>query len=321
MCSGLEKAKTQSARMQLPVFSSRLTNEEYYLFGKLFRKAIGTDQIVHGGNGSYKGLTEGLSRTLGIPASTNSIQELRKADCILIIGVDPGETHPIVKNEIHLAIRKNRAQLIVLGSYDIGLTRETQFSPLSPPAILLLQKPGMEVSLLNAMIQTILKEGLENKDFIEEKTEGIEALKKIDFETSPGSLSEATKRGLEKGGQSLCPGQEGDDPDWNRPGRTSSPREVAIAASNLALITGHLGKESSGILILQEKCNSQGAIDKGIFPGRRVTRRGSLRERDGRKGKGPLRGRRGSSRCIFPSDRSEKGPGGISSFLWYRTSS
>ena len=123
-----------------------MTNEEYYLFKKFFNEALGTDQIVLGGNGAYEGLTEGLSKTLGIPASTSSIQELRKADCILIIGVDPAETHPIVKNEIHLAIRKNRAQIIVVGSYDIGLSRNTQVSPLSPPAILLLEKPGMEVS-------------------------------------------------------------------------------------------------------------------------------------------------------------------------------
>ena len=110
-------------------------------------------------------------------ASTNSIQEIRKADCILVIGVDPAATHPIIKNEIHLAIRRNRAQLIVLGSYDIDLTRATQISPMFHPCITLIDKPGMEVSLLNAMIGTILREGIEDKGFIAEKTQGIEELK------------------------------------------------------------------------------------------------------------------------------------------------
>ena len=94
-----------------------------------------------------------------------------------MIGVDPAETHPIIKNEIHLAIRRNRAQLIVLGSYDIGLNRATQISPLSPSAILLLGRPGEEVTFLNGMIQTILNEGLEDKGFIEERTEGIDGLR------------------------------------------------------------------------------------------------------------------------------------------------
>ena len=50
-------------------------------------------------------------------------------------------------------------------------------------------------------------------------------------------------------------------------GSPLDPKEVAIASSNLALISGHLGKESSGILLLLEKCNSQGAMDMGIFHG------------------------------------------------------
>ena len=159
------------------IASSRLTNEEYFLFKKLFRKAIGTNQIVHGCEASTQGLTEGLAKTLGMAASTNSIQEIRKADCILVIGVDPTQTHPIIKNEIHLAIRKNKAQLIVLGSYDIGLSQATHISPLLPSSITLLDRPGMEVPLINAMIQTILKEGLEDKKFIEERTEGIKELR------------------------------------------------------------------------------------------------------------------------------------------------
>jgi predicted molibdopterin-dependent oxidoreductase YjgC len=79
--------------------SSRLTNEEFYLFKKLFRNAIGTNQIVQVGEDSTQGLAEGLAETLGMPASTNSIREIRKADCILVVGVDPTQTHPIIKTD------------------------------------------------------------------------------------------------------------------------------------------------------------------------------------------------------------------------------
>jgi predicted molibdopterin-dependent oxidoreductase YjgC len=238
------------------VASGRLTNEEYYLFGKLFREALGTNQVYQGAERAYRGLTEGLAKTLGIAASTNSIQEIRKADCILVIGADPSETHPIVKNEIHGAIRKNKAQLIVVGSYDIGLSQSPQISPLLPPAILLLDKPGREAALLNGMIQTILKEGLEDKGFIAERTEGIEELRekqvevKLEVQRAARAYAQS-KRAMILIGSGL----------WSH----LDQREVAIASSNLSLITGHMGKESCGILMLLEKCNSQGAIDMGVF--------------------------------------------------------
>lgn len=247
------------------IASSRLTNEEYYLFQKLFREAIGTDQIVCGSDSAYNGLTEGLAKTLGMAASTNSIQEIRKSDCILVVGVDPAATNPIIKNEIHLAIRRNRTQLIVLGSQDIGLSRATQISPMFHPSIMLAAKPGMEVSLLNAIIGTILREGLEDKKFITEKTQGIEELRKkmAAPDESLGTLPETKKTEIEKAARSFAHAEKAmiliGSGHWSH----VPPKEIAIAASNLALLTGHLGKESSGILILLDKCNAQGAVDIG----------------------------------------------------------
>jgi len=241
--------------------SSRLTNEEIYLFQKLFRDAIGTTEIDLD-NSSTGGLKEGLAKTLGWAASTNSIREIRKADCILVIGVDPAQTNPIIKNEIHLAIRRNRAQLIVLGSYDIDLARATQISPLLPASITLLDRPGMEVPLINAMIQTIFKEGLEDKGFIEERTEGVRELRERIAALKP---LETKKDEIEKAARIFAQAKRAmiliGSGSWSH----LEQEEVAIASSNLCLVTGHIGKESSGILILLEKCNSQGAIDIGVF--------------------------------------------------------
>jgi NADH-quinone oxidoreductase subunit G len=246
------------------IASGRLTNEEYYLFQKLFRGLIGTNQIAHGDEGPTRGLTEGLAKTLGMAASTNSIREIRKADCILVIGVDPAQTHPIIRNEIHLAIRRNRAQLIVLGSYDIGLTQATRISPISSPCIALLDRPGMEVSLLNAMIGTILSDGLEDKGFIEERTEGIKDLKEKVPEWS-GRFSGTKKEGIERAARAFAQAKRAMILIGSGLWSDLPQKEMAIASSNLALITGHIGRESCGILILLEKCNSQGAIDMGIF--------------------------------------------------------
>jgi len=246
------------------VISSRLANEEYFLFKKLFKEAIGTEQIALNGGRGDQGLAEGLSMTLGFASSTNSIKEIRKADCILIIGVDPAQTHPIIKNEVHLAIRKNKAQLIVLGGHDIGLSRATHISPLSPSSILLPVKPGIELSLLNAMAGVILKEGFENQGFIGQWTEGIEELRKKQDEYL-SSLSAEERSTVEKAVRAFAQSKRsmiliGSGP-WSHP----DSERIAIACSNLALLTGHIGKEGSGILLLLEKCNSQGAIDMGIL--------------------------------------------------------
>ncbi len=255
------------------VISSRLANEEYFLFKKLFKEAIGTEQISLNGGRGDQGLAEGLSMTLGFASSTNSIKEIRDADCILIIGVDPAQTHPIIKNEVHLAIRKNKSQLIVLGNTDIGLSRNTHVSPLSPPSISLLTKPGRELSLLNGMISVILREGLEEKGFVGEKTEGIDELRKRQDEYSEylNLFSEErkvqVKAEVEKATRSFAQAKNAmiliGPGYWSY----SESEEIAIASSNLALLTGHIGKEGSGIILLLGKCNSQGAIDTGILSG------------------------------------------------------
>ncbi len=268
VAQNLEAIKEQyGADAVAGIASSRLTNEEYHLLNQLFRNAIGTNQIVQSGEEAARGLTEGLAKTLGIAASTNSIREIRNADCLLVIGVDPAQTHPIIKNEIQLALRRNRAQLIVLGSYDISLSRVSSISPLLPPPIMLLDQPGKEIHYLSAMIQTIFKEGFEHRDFIKEKTEGIEELRK-QIAASQAEFSEKTdvyKNEIEKATRSFAQAKRSmilvGSGLWSHLDSTA----IAIASSNLALATGHMGKESSGILILLEKCNSQGAVDMGLF--------------------------------------------------------
>jgi predicted molibdopterin-dependent oxidoreductase YjgC len=238
--------------------STRLTSEEIYLFQKLLRDGLGTNQIVLGDSQSLQSLKEGLTETLGWAASTNSIREIRNADCILVIGADPSQTNPIVKNEIHLAIRRNRAHLIVLGHQDIDLSRATHLSPLFPSSFTLLGKPGTEVSILDAMIQTILRAGLEDKSFIEEKTEGMNELKERMAAPEP---FEGNREEMEEAATIFAQSRKAMILIGSGPWSSTDLKGISIASANLALVTGHMGKASNGILFLLEKCNDQGAID------------------------------------------------------------
>ncbi len=240
--------------------SPRLTNEELYLFQKLMRGTLGTNHIDHAGGYSYSAQLA-LRDSLGYAASTNSFQEIREADVILALRCDLSETHPVVKSEVVRAVKRNKAKLIVINSRNIHLNK---FSALN-----LLVKPGSEVALINGLMRVILEEGLARADWIAARTQGFESWK--------GSLAAFAPERVETlTGVSASSVVEAARL-WARASRAvilistgqasgKQDRPLALSASNLALLTGHLGKENSGIFLLAEKNNSQGALDMGVTP-------------------------------------------------------
>ncbi|MBP1717459.1 MAG: putative anaerobic dehydrogenase [Deltaproteobacteria bacterium] len=241
--------------------SPRLTNEELYTFQKFMRGVVGTNHFDHAGGYSYAAnLT--LRDSLGFAASTNSLNEIRTADVILALRCDLSETHPVVKSEVVLAVKRQKAKLIVINSRNIYLNK---FSNLT-----LLVKPGTEAVLVNGILQAILEENLGKEDFIQTQTEGLDSLRPLLQGFSPENVSSRTGvaaaqvreaarlfAGAKKAMILISTGQASDRQD----------PALAGAASNLALLTGHLGKEGSGVFLLGEKNNSQGALDMGVTPG------------------------------------------------------
>jgi predicted molibdopterin-dependent oxidoreductase YjgC len=124
----------------------------------------------------------------------------------------------------------------------------------------------MEVPLINAMLHTIFKEGLEDKRFIEERTEGIKELREkiLAFQPETSGITESNQKEVEKAARAYAQAKRAMILIGSGLWSYLPPKEVAIASSNLALVTGHMGKESCGILVLLEKCNTQGAVDMGL---------------------------------------------------------
>ena len=241
--------------------SSRLTNEELYLFQKSMRGLLGTNHIDHAGGYSYAGLLA-LRDSLGYAGSTNSINEIRKAEVIIALRSDLSETHPVIKSEVVLAVKRRRAKLIVVNSRNIYLNKFSAFN--------LLVKPGSEVALVNGLMQAILREGLAKEEFIQSRTEGIEGLKRSLEEYSPEKVEAATGVGansLLEAARLFAKATRG--VILISAGQASGKQDatLAVAASNLALLTGQVGQESCGIYILGEKNNAQGALDMGVTPG------------------------------------------------------
>ena len=120
----------------------------------------------------------------GSGAMTNSISEIRDADCIFVIGSNTTENHPVIALEVKAAVRQKKAKLIVADPRRIELV---DFAHLW-----LQQKPGTDVALINGMLNAIISHGWLNKAFVEERTEGFEALAESVKDYTPEAVEKIT---------------------------------------------------------------------------------------------------------------------------------
>ncbi len=241
--------------------SPRLTNEELYVFQKFMRGGIGTNHIDHAGGYTYAA-NLALRDVLGYAAATNSYNEIRRADVILAVRADLSETHPVVKSEIVLAAKRRKARVIVVNSRNVGLRKFSSST--------LIVKPGSEAALLNGMMRVIIDEDLDRKEFIESRTTGFEELKKTLEKYSLEEVSALTGvsgEEIAEAARVFAKAPTGVILMATGSCSEASDAFLARAAANLALLTGQIGRESTGIFVLGEKNNSQGALDMGVTPG------------------------------------------------------
>jgi formate dehydrogenase alpha subunit len=202
----------------------------------------------------------GLVTTFGAGAMTNSIGEIRDADFLFVIGSNTSEAHPIIAMEMKRAVHKG-ATLVVADPRSIWMTSIAKKH--------LQLNPGTDVWLLNAMANVIISESLVDQTFIDQQTENFEAVCKAVAAYTPEEAEKMT-------------GISAEDIRWAA--RTYATTEKAgiyytlgitehshgtdnvYALANLVLMTGHLGKPSTGMNPLRGQNNVQGANDAGATP-------------------------------------------------------
>ncbi|MGW8311981.1 MAG: NADH-quinone oxidoreductase subunit NuoG [Desulfuromonadales bacterium] len=252
---GLSKAQNGQGAGILS--GARLTNEELFML-KQFAATLGTENLDHSGGECYKGVTEGLDKTLGISASTGTFPQIEKANVILAIRSDFYETHPVVGMVVNQAIRRNEAKLLVIADKRGKLDK-------LPGAKTLLTKPGLEVDVLNAMARVLIDEGLAKTEGID----GLDDLKAALTDFSPTMVAERTGVAaelIETAARQLAGAQNSAILLAYGLPYQGQNLEMATAAANLALLVGIPGRPGSGLYLCGEKANSQGAIDLGILP-------------------------------------------------------
>jgi len=240
--------------------SNRLTNEEVYVFQKLMRAVLQTNNIDNGAGYSYAGII-GLRKSLGYPGSTISISDIKKSHCIILLRCDISETHPTIGIEVNLAVKRNEAKLIIINARNIKLCKLATIS--------LIHTPKTEIALLNGIINVLINEGLIDKDFVSKYTEGFDELKKSVKKYTPDKVEKITgvnKELIINAANIFGNSQNAIILISTGLNLLGEDEKLAQAAANLVLLTGNLGKEGAGIGILSEKNNSQGTVDMGAIP-------------------------------------------------------
>ncbi|KNF07278.1 formate dehydrogenase H [Gottschalkia purinilytica] len=240
--------------------SARCTNEENYLFQKLFRAAIGTNNIDHCARLCHASTVSGLATTLGSGAMTNSINEVLDSDVIFIIGSNTTENHPVIATKMKQA-KKKGAKIIVADPRKIELADKAD--------IFLQIKPGTNIAVLNGMMNYIIENELYDKDYIEERTENFEEVKESLIEYTPEKVAEicgVNKDDIIKAARMYAESDKAGI--YYAMGITQhiTGTNSVMAISNLALMCGNVGKENAGVNPLRGQNNVQGACDMGGLP-------------------------------------------------------
>jgi len=191
---------------------------------------------------------------------TNAIPELEDADCILITGSNTTEAHPLIASRI-LKAKEKGAKLIVIDP------RKTQIARYAD--VFVRQRLGTDVAWINGLMHIILKEGWENKQFIETRTEGIEDLKKEVEKYPPEKVEEITgisPSDLRAIAETYAKAEKGAIVYAMGITQHITGTENVLSLANLAMLTGNIGRLSTGVNPLRGQNNVQGACDMGGLP-------------------------------------------------------
>ena len=182
----------------------------------------------------------GLAAVFGSGAMTNSIEEIENADCILIIGSNTSVAHPLIATRVFRAKAKG-AKVIVADPRRIPIILQSDLH--------LQQNLGTDVALINGLMHIILKNGWQDQAFVDERTENFEELKKVVKNYPPERVSEITGipvADLEKAAEYYAKAERGSILYTMGITQHTTGVDNVKSLANLAMLTGNLGKESTG---------------------------------------------------------------------------
>lgn len=240
--------------------SAKGSNEEAYLFQKLVRTGFGSNNVDHCTRLCHASSVAALMEGLNSGAVSAPFEAALDAKVIIVIGANPTVNHPVAATFIKNAV-KNGAQLIVMDPRRQTLSRHAAHH--------LAFKPGTDVALLNAMLHTIVSEGLTDDQYIAGYTEGFDKLKERIKDFPPERMSAMCGIPAEtiKEVARLYATAESAIIFWGMGiSQHVHGTDNARCLIALALTTGQIGRPGTGLHPLRGQNNVQGASDAGLIP-------------------------------------------------------
>jgi formate dehydrogenase alpha subunit len=240
---------------------AKATNEDNYLLQKLFRALFHTNHIDHCTRLCHAGSVAALQLALGTSAMSNTAAEVIHSDVFIVTGSNTTENHPIIALQMKAAVEKGGAKMIVIDPRRLELV---DYAALWLPLL-----PGTNVPVFSAMAQVIVQEGLVNQEFISRRTEGyqdfIRSLEK--FTPEYAEAISGVDRELIRQAARLYATAGRAAIYWGMGiSQLAHGTSSALALVHLALLTGHIGREGTGLNPLRGQNNVQGASDMGAMP-------------------------------------------------------
>ena len=240
--------------------SAKGSNEEAYLFQKLVRTGFGSNNVDHCTRLCHASSVAALLEGIGSGAVSNQVSDVLNAEVVIVIGANPTVNHPVAATWIKNAAKQG-VKLIVADPRKTELARHATY--------FLQFKPDTDVALLNAMIYTIVDEGLVNEDFVRSRTLDFDALKENVKGYSPERMAPIcgipaqTIREVAR----LYATSKGSMILWGMGiSQHVHGTDNARCLIALALMTGQVGRPGCGLHPLRGQNNVQGASDAGLIP-------------------------------------------------------
>ncbi len=242
------------------ISSARATNEENYLVQKLVRAGLGSHNVDNCSRICHAPSAAGLIASLGLAGGTNALEHLDRARCIMLVGANPTEAHPVVGARIlQLAIAGARVVVVDPRRIELAGYADVHLRP----------RPGTNVAVFHGLARVLLEEGLADEAFLAARAEGLGDLRARLGQFPPEQVERLS-------------GVPADD--LRRAARLYGARGSAIvyglgvtehahgtdgvrALANLAILTGNVGTpDGGGVMPLRGQNNVQGASDVGALP-------------------------------------------------------
>ena len=234
-----------------------LTNEKAYLMGKFARVAVRTANIDYNGRLCMVSAAAASKKTLGIDRSANPWSDILKAEVVLVAGANIGECAPITTDYLWAA-RENGAQIIVV---------DPRMTPIARTADLFIPvRPGGDIGVFNGILHILIERGWINRSFIAERTTGWEAVEKTIRNYTPeyaAKIAGVPARLIRQAAEMWGPARTSFLMHARGIEHHSKGVDNCIAAINLVLATGRIGREGCGYAMITGQGNGQGGREQG----------------------------------------------------------